>query len=193
MTTNILILYYSRHGHVEQLANHIARGIDYSGHAESTLAVIPEINTNGTSSSNDLIATPDMLNNCDGLILGMPSWFGGLPASVKHFWDQTTTQWLNGSLVNKPAAVFGSSNSMHGGQEAVLLNAMIPLLHHGCLIVGNPYTEKSLNQTQAGGSPYGAGHVENNPCGEIQKVETDLAFSLGQRVAKIASKLNENN
>ncbi len=127
------------------------------------------------------------LEECDGIIIGSPAYFGSMAAPVKYFLDQTTPQWLSGALVNKPAAAFTSSSSFHGGQEAALFSMLVPLLHHGAIVVGIPYTEESLNTTHTGGTPYGATHISgqdgNMPFSEDEK---NLCHALGKRVANIA-------
>ena len=191
----ILVLYYSRTGSVKELAQYIARGIESTGMearirtvppvASTTVAIDPPIPEEGA-----IYATMEDLANCAGLALGSPTRFGNMAAPLKHFLDNTSTLWFNGSLVGKPACVFCASASMHGGQESTLLSMMIPLLHHGMLITGIPYTEPLVNTTQSGGSPYGATHVHGaNHDRLITDEEKKLSMQLGARLAQIATKL----
>ncbi|HET8816325.1 MAG TPA: NAD(P)H:quinone oxidoreductase [Pseudidiomarina sp.] len=192
MTHRILVLYYSRNGATQQLADAIAQGIEKVG-AE---AVLRTVSTAGEPKSNrDLPVDRDDLASCDGLILGSPTRFGHMAAALQQFWEQTSTDWLRGVLVDKPAAVFTSSSSMHGGQESTLLSLAVPLLHHGMVLCGIPYTEPGLQQTTGGGSPYGASHVEHandthsSRTTKLSAVEHELAVALGARVARIAQQL----
>jgi len=187
-TTKVLIVYYSKHGNSAKMANLIARGVQSE---KNTEAVIRTVKTVGDEDFNnpDPIVSDDDLNNCDGLILGSPARFGNMAAPLKQFLDETGTQWFSGTLSNKPAAVFTSSSSLHGGQETTLLTMMLPLLHHGMLIVGLPYSEKSLLLTESGGTPYGASHWSGNDSERtIDKHEKALCLALGKRVATIARK-----
>lgn len=194
--TNVLVLYHSRLGSVEKLANLIARGVSSVDGVEAVLRTVPNISSN-TEISDDAVpesgapyATLEELKNCNGLILGSPTRFGNMSAEMKHFLDSTSSIWMSGDLQGKPAAVFSSSSSMHGGQESTLLSMMNPLLHHGMLIVGIPYSEASLSKTITGGTPYGATHVagssNQNPISDDEK---SLSLALGQRVANIAQRL----
>jgi len=187
-TTKVLIVYYSKHGNSAKMAKLIARGVQSE---KNTEAVIRTVKTVGDEDFNnpDPIVSDDDLNNCDGLILGSPARFGNMAAPLKQFLDETGTQWFSGTLSNKPAAVFTSSSSLHGGQETTLLTMMLPLLHHGMLIVGLPYSEKSLLLTESGGTPYGASHWSGNDSERtIDKHEKALCLALGKRVATIARK-----
>ena len=193
----ILVLYHSRLGSVEKIANLIARGVNAIDGVEALIRTVPNISANTHSSEAAVpelgapYATLDDLKSCDGLILGSPTRFGNMSAELKHFIDSTSSVWMSGELQGKPAAVFSSSSSMHGGQESTLLSMMIPLLHHGMLLVGIPYSEPALSQTNSGGTPYGATHVagsnNQNPISEDEKI---LSIALGQRVAKIAQQLS---
>jgi NAD(P)H dehydrogenase (quinone) len=194
--TEILVLYYSRNGSVEKLANHIARGIEEAGCTARLRTVAPVSPTHEASSpSVPDIGSPYVskqdLAECAGIVLGSPTRFGNMAAPMKHFWDTTGAEWASGILVGKPAAVFTATATMHGGQESTLLSMMLPLLHHGCVLVGIPFTEARLSSTKSGGTPYGASHVSGgdgkNPFTED---ETYLAKALGRRVAEIALKLN---
>lgn len=196
--SNILILYHSRLGSIEQMARLIARGVESVDNAEAIIRTVPEVsNTNEATEpsipeSGDMFATLDDLANCNGLIVGSPTRFGNMSAAMKFFWDSTSKLWLNGDLVNKPAAVFTSSSSMHGGQESTLLSMMTPLLHHGMLICGLPFTETALNKTTTGGTPYGASHVAGaNNKNPISNDEKTLCIALGKRVAEISGKLTK--
>ncbi len=188
----ILILYYSRHGAVKQLALQIARGVEKAG-GEAVLRTVPAVSTNCEATAatipetGDPYVTLDDIEQCDGLILGSPTRFGNMAAPLKYFIDQTAPIWLSGNLVDKPAGVFTSTSSQHGGQESTLLSMMLPLMHHGMVMVGIPFTSSPLNDTLTGGTPYGASHVagvDNN--NEISKDEQISAGILGERVTRIA-------
>lgn len=186
--TKILIVYYSKHGNSAKMANLIARGIESQ---ENTSAIIRSVKASGDEDFECLDPIVDLsdLNDCDGLILGSPARFGNMAAPLKQFVDETGLHWFSGTLSNKPAAVFTSSSSLHGGQETTLLTMMLPLLHHGMLIVGIPYSEKALLTTESGGTPYGASHWSGNDSERsIDKHEKQLCIALGKRVAKIAKK-----
>ena len=192
----ILVLYHSRLGSVEKIANLIARGVNAIDGVEAAIRTVPNISANTQSSESSVpdtgapYVTLDDLKNCDGLILGSPTRFGNMSAEMKHFIDSTSSVWMSGELQGKPAAVFSSSSSMHGGQESTLLSMMLPLLHHGMLLVGIPYSEPALSQTTTGGTPYGATHVSgSNNQNSITEDEKILSIALGQRVAKVAQKL----
>ena len=164
---NILVLYYSRDGATKALAQHIAHGIESVTDSEAFLRTVPGISTVCEKTADDipesgsLYATLDDLKNCDGLALGSPTHFGNMAAPLKYFIDNTTEVWFNGALRNKPAAVFTSTGSMHGGQETTLLSMMLPLFHHGMMLLGIPSNEDALRETQTGGTPYGASHVNH--------------------------------
>lgn len=193
---DILVLYYSRGGSVAKLARHIARGIGEVEGMAARLRSVPPVSAATQTASppvpDDGAPYVDRrdLDECAGLILGSPTRFGNMAAPLKHFIDGLGTEWVSGTLVGKPAAVFTSSETMHGGQESTLLSMMIPLLHHGCLLVGIPFTEPALNTTRTGGTPYGASHVagaQDDP--RPSDDEATLARALGRRVAAIAAKL----
>jgi len=196
VTSRILSLYYSRGGNTRAMARAIARGVEQHPGAEAILRTVPAVSPDTSASqpeippSGDIYAELDDLANCDGLILGSPTRFGNMAAPLKYFIDGTSKLWLQGALVDKPAAAFTSTSSLHGGQEATLLSMMLPLLHHGMVYVGIPYSEPGLTKTNAGGTPYGASHwagtTNTNPLAEQ---ETALCLALGQRVARLASKL----
>jgi NAD(P)H dehydrogenase (quinone) len=192
----ILVVYYSRAGSTAQLARQICRGIDSTDGAASRLRSVPPVTAGNDHAVKTVpdngapYATLDDLRATDGLILGSPTRFGNMAAPMKHFIDQTSALWLDGSLVDKPAAVFTSTQSMHGGQESTLLSMLLPLMHHGMLAVGIPFTEKALSTTREGGSPYGASHVAATAVdGQLSTDEAALARRLGQRVASIAIQL----
>ena len=197
--TKILILYYSRHGSVLKLANEIANGVEKISDAEAIMRTVPAVSVVNEASEpaipreGDIYATPEDLEACDGLILGSPCRYGTMASSLKHFFDQTTPQWLSGALSNKPGAVFTSSGSLHGGQESTLLGMMLPLIHHGMLLVGLPFHGTRVGQTESGGSPYGATHVAGSDSSNVlSEDESRLAFQLGQRVAETAVKLKQH-
>jgi NAD(P)H dehydrogenase (quinone) len=192
----ILVLYYSRQGSTAALARQVCRGVEAIGGMQARLRTVPQVAT--TTSRLDPpvpdegapYATHDDLVECCGLILGSPTRFGNMAAPVKFFLDGTSALWLSGALVGKPAGVFTSTQTAHGGQESTLLSMMLPLLHHGMLIVGLPFTERALSDTRGGGTPYGASHVVAlGTQGELSEDERTLARALGARVASIASRL----
>jgi NAD(P)H dehydrogenase (quinone) len=198
MATSILVLYYSRHGAVKQMAQHVARGVESVPQVEARIRTVPSVSTN-TEATEPAVpiagapyATLDDLVECDGLALGSPTRFGNMAAPMKYFLDGTSSLWLSGALVNKPAAVFSSTSSMHGGQETTLISMMLPLLHLGFMVMGIPYTEADLNTTKSGGTPYGATHVtgQNNKS-QLTDEEQRLCFASGKRLAEIAVKLKK--
>lgn len=193
----VLVLYYSRHGGTRNLARHIARGIDSIAGCEALLRTVPEVSADceavspAVPDSGAPYCTQDDLHNCRGLALGSPTRFGNMAAPMKYFLDHTSGLWLSGSLIGKPAAVFTSSASPHGGQESTLLSMMLPLLHHGMLIQGIPFSETALNHTRGGGSPYGAGHLSGSSGQtEPDADESAIAFTQGKRLAELVCKLN---
>lgn len=192
--SNILIVYHSRLGATQKMARLIARGVESVDGCEAILKTVPEVspdsNNTPLNETGDVYAEISDLANCDGLILGSPTRFGNMSASMKHFLDTTSSLWMSGSLSGKPAAVFTSSSSMHGGQESTLLTMINPLLHHGMIISGLPYTEPALTKTTTGGTPYGASHVAgSNNTNPISGDEKALCIALGKRVAGLAKKL----
>ena len=192
--SNILVLYYSRHGAVKQMARQIARGIESVADMDAKLRTVADHADSELSESSDNTAEVDLedLRECSGIILGSPSRFGNMAAPLKYFLETTTPLWLSAALAGKPAGVFTSSATMHGGQEATLLSMMVPLLHHGMVISGIPYTESALNDTDSGGTPYGPSHVAGID-GQLPFTdhEKQLCRALGQRVARLALKLGE--
>lgn len=194
--SEILVVYYSRHGSTAALARQICRGVESVPGARARLRSVPPLSA---ESERPVVAVPDEgapyatladLRAADGLVLGSPTRFGNMAAPLKYFIDSTSALWLDGSLSGKPAAVFTSTQTQHGGQESTLLSMMLPLLHHGMLLVGLPYGEAALGTTREGGSPYGAGHVAlGGAAGELSADETTLARALGRRVALLARRL----
>lgn len=192
----ILVLYYSRYGAVAAMANHIARGIAETAGIEARVRTVPKVSTVCETVEAEIpTAGPpyveiEDLQNCAGLILGSPTRFGNMAAPMKYFIDGLSALWLSGNLAGKPGAVFSSTASLHGGQETTLLSMMLPLLHHGMMIVGLPYTETDLLTTRSGGTPYGPTHVagdeSKNP---LTDEEQRLCVALGRRVAAVALKL----
>lgn len=195
----ILVLFYSRKGSTAELARHVCRGVESVSGARARLRTVPQVTTvidqpePPVPASGPPFATHDDLRECHGLILGSPTRFGNMAAPLKYFLDGTSSLWVNGTLAGKPAAVFTSTQTMHGGQETTLLSMMLPLLHHGMYLVGLPYTEAALNTTRSGGSPYGASHVVNaveGSTGKLSDEERTLATLLGKRVAELAVRLS---
>jgi NAD(P)H dehydrogenase (quinone) len=192
----ILVLFYSRKGSTAELARQVCRGIESVSGARARLRTVPQVAAvveqvqPGVPAEGPPYATHDDLRECDGLVLGSPTRFGNMAAPLKHFLDGTSALWVSGALAGKPAAVFTSTQTMHGGQETTLLSMMLPLLHHGMVIVGLPYTEAALNQTVTGGSPYGASHVAGLEAhSKLSEDERTLALRLGRRVAELAVRL----
>lgn len=196
MLPYILVLYYSRYGATQEMANLIARGINGLDGIEAKVRTVPRVTTTiedrepEIPEKGDPYVTLEDLKNCAGLALGSPTRFGNMAAPLKYFLDTTAGLWLAGSLAGKPAAVFTSSSSHHGGQESTLLSMMLPLFHHGALMVGIPFTEPELVSTRSGGTPYGASHVAgSNSDQPITDDEKTLCLALGKRLASITKKL----
>ena len=194
-TPYVLVLYYSRNGSTSEMARQIARGIEQGG-LEARLRTVPAISTEceavapAIPAEGAMYASLDDLKNCSGLALGSPTRFGNMAAPLKYFLDGTSNLWLTGALVGKPAGVFTSTASLHGGQESTLLSMLLPLLHHGMLITGLPYSESALLHTTAGGTPYGPSHHAGaNGKRGLDEHEVSLCRALGQRLASIALKL----
>lgn len=200
MAPYILILYYSRNGSTMAMANQIARGVELANKngkkIEARVRTVPAVSpvTEATEPSIPLVGavycTEDDLKNCAGLIIGSPTRFGNMAAPLKYFLDGTSNAWINGYLIDKPAAAFTSTSTLHGGQESTLVTMMLPLLHHGMLITGIPYSEAALSKTKTGGTPYGASHLATgNNANVLSEDEISLCQALGKRVAKIALQL----
>jgi NAD(P)H dehydrogenase (quinone) len=194
--TEILVLVHSVGGNTLKLAREVARGVESTDGATARLRGVPPITSAleperaEWPDDGPALAEKRDLAECDGLILGSPTRFGNMASAVKHFLDGTGSEWFSGTLAGKPAGVFTSTSSLHGGQESTLLSMMIPLLHHGMLIVGLPYTEKALHETTAGGTPYGASHWSGPDSDRApDDNEIALARALGRRVASLAVKL----
>ncbi|MFH0264748.1 NAD(P)H:quinone oxidoreductase [Vibrio rumoiensis] len=192
-TITIIVLYHSRHGTTQQLARHIARGIESVEHCQASLRTVADINPDDAHPTADPIIEIKELKQCDGLAIGSPVWFGNMSAAMKHFWDQTTSLWISGDLIDKPACVFTSSSSPHGGQETTQQSMMLPLLHHGMMIMGLPYSEPNLHTSFKGGTPYGASSISKQGHSGLDKQVTELAFAQGQRLAKAALALSSIN
>ncbi|MCC5796589.1 MAG: NAD(P)H:quinone oxidoreductase [Methylophaga sp.] len=193
----ILVLYYSQSGHVQAMAEQIARGVEQVEGCEAVIRTVPKVSTvcEATESNipdqGHIYASHTDLEQCAGLILGSPTRFGNMAAPLKYFLDGTGDIWLSGSLIGKPAAIFTSTGSLHGGQETTLISMMLPLLHHGMLITGLPYSHVELSQTASGGTPYGASHLAGTDNKRtLDDTESKLCRALGSRVADIAKKLN---
>lgn len=194
--SEILVLYYSRKGATAELARQVCRGVESVNGASARLRTVPEVATVVQSTApavppeGAVYATHADLKECAGLVVGSPTRFGNMAAPLKHFFDGTSALWVSGALAGKPAAVFTSTQTMHGGQETTLVSMMFPLLHHGMYLVGLPYTEAALNRTRGGGSPYGASHVAGDePAVRLSEEEKTLAQLLGRRVAELAVRL----
>ena len=194
---DILVLYSSRFGATEALAREICEGVDGVSGASARLRTVPAVSTTVAATESPIpadgppFATKEDLRDCAGLIMGSPTRFGNMAAPLKYFIDGTGSEWMGGSLTGKPAAVFTSSSSLHGGQETTLLTMALPLIHHGMLFVGLPYTEPALSSTTTGGTPYGASHVTwNRDPDALADDERELARALGRRVAEVALRLS---
>ena len=192
----ILVLFYSRKGMTAELARQVCRGIESVPGAKAKLRTVPQVTTvieqlePAVPSEGPPFATHDDLRKCDGLVLGSPTRFGNMAAPMKYFLDGTSALWASGALADKPAGVFTSTQTMHGGQETTLVSMMLPLIHHGMVIVGLPYTEPALTHTRSGGSPYGASHVAGLSPGKLTDDERLLASLLGKRVAELTVRLS---
>lgn len=195
---DILVLFYSRDGALAEMAQFIAQGIESVAGCQARIRTVPEISAvcEATADSIPSQGPPYVelsdLQECAGLALGSPGYFGNMAAALKYFLESTTPAWLAGHLAGKPAAVFTSTGTQHGGQESTLLSMMLPLLHHGMLLVGLPYSHSALNETRSGGTPYGASHVAGvNGNQAFSPEEKDLCTGLGQRLAETALKLTD--
>lgn len=195
MTAYVLVLYYSRQGSTLEMAKHIARGVEQVAGIEARLRTVPAVSPVTEASAPAIPETgavycsEDDLKHCSGLILGSPTRFGNMAAPMKYFLDGTSSQWLNGDLINKPAAVFTSTSTLHGGQESTLLTMMLPLLHQGMIIAGIPYSEAGLSTTRTGGTPYGASHLATGDTPKLSSDEIALCQALGKRIATLALQL----
>ncbi len=194
----ILVLYYSRHGSVRDMAQLIARGIEQVDDVSARIRTVPAVSTTTETTSPSVpdegapyVAKQD-LKECIGLMVGSPTRFGNMAAAMKYFFDGTSSEWLSGTLTGKPAGVFTSTSTMHGGQESTLLTMMLPLFHHGALLTGIPYSQKQLSSTTTGGTPYGPSHYAgpNNDL-PISEDEAALCKAFGKRIAETALRLSE--
>jgi NAD(P)H dehydrogenase (quinone) len=191
----ILVLYYSRHGSVANMAAEIARGVNNVSGMEVKVRTVPAVSANTEQSEDEvsvdgpLYCTQEEFAGCSGLVIGSPTRFGNMAAALKYFIDGSSDVWLSGELIGKPAGVFTSTSSMHGGQESTLLSMMLPLLHQGMMVLGIPYSEAGLNTTKSGGTPYGASHVAAGGNTELTDDEKTLCRALGKRIAETAQKL----
>ena len=192
----ILVLYYSRHGAVAELAQMVAQGVESISDCEAVMRTVPPVSTVCEATSDPIPDSGDVYvdsadpESCHGLVLGSPTRFGTLAAPLKYFFDQNVGQWLSGALIDKPAGVFTSSSSQHGGQESTLLGMMVPLLHHGMIMVGIPFVGTLISDTKSGGTPYGASHVASaDGNAQITADERESAIILGRRVANCATRL----
>ena len=192
----ILVLYYSRHGATQSMAQQVARGVESISGIKARVRTVPAVSTiceaveDSIPETGAIYCTEDDLRHCAGLALGSPTRFGNMAAAMKYFLDGTTNLWLSGSLINKPAGVFTSTSTMHGGQESTLLSMMLPLMHQGMIMVGVPYSESALSTTQSGGTPYGPSHVagtQNNL--SLSDDEKALCQALGKRLATLTLQL----
>ncbi|MGH1484579.1 MAG: NAD(P)H:quinone oxidoreductase [Cellvibrionaceae bacterium] len=193
----ILVLYYSTHGATEAMAKIIAQGVEQTG-LEAKLRTVPKVSTECEAVSETIpkegaiYCTAEDLKHCAGLALGSPTHFGNMAADMKYFWDRTSSHWINGDLIDKPAGVFTSTGSMHGGQESTLLTMMLPLLHHGMLLMGLPYSHEELMQTHSGGTPYGPSHLAGADSKQaLTADEISLCKALGKRLASTTINLQK--
>ncbi len=197
MPVEILVLYYSRHGGTAAMARQVARGVESVAGAGACLRTVPEVSAQceavapAVPEEGDPYATAEDLARCDGLALGSPTRFGNMAAPLKHFIDSTSDLWLSGALAGKPAGVFTSTSTLHGGQETTLLSMMLPLLHHGMVLAGLPYSEAALTTTTTGGTPYGPSHVAGPDGRPLSEEEKALCRTLGRRLAGLALRLRE--
>ena len=196
MMLKILVLYYSQNGSVLNLAREMAKGIDSVAGCEAVLRTVPKVSTvceqiaDSIPDSGAQYVSIEDLRECAGLAMGSPTRFGNMAAAMKYFLDGTSGVWLSGDLIGKPACVFTSSSSMHGGQESTLLTMMLPLLHQGMMVLGVPYSETDVGSTQTGGTPYGASHVSGSDGkNQLSPAEKRIAFAQGKRLAQTAAKL----
>lgn len=196
MSHSILVLYYSASCNTEKMAQQVARGVESVDGVEALLRTVPKVSANNQQTEPEIpekgaiYVTHDDLRNCSGLALGSPTRFGNMAAPLKYFWDTTGEIWMQGSLINKVAGVFTSTGSLHGGQESTLISMMIPLLHHGMIIHGLPYSEPELSATTTGGTPYGPSHLAGSEADKpLSKEEKALCQALGKRLANNAKQI----
>jgi NAD(P)H dehydrogenase (quinone) len=193
--SEILVLYYSKAGSTEALARQVCRGVDAVDGMASRLRTVPPVSTVIEANEDNVpqdgppYVTSSDLAECAGLVMGSPTRFGNMDASLKYFIDGTVTEWMSGVMTGKPFGLFTSTSSLHGGQESTLLSMALPLIHHGMIYVGIPWTEPTMSTTTTGGTPYGASHVSWSREHELSDDEKTLARALGKRVAEIAAKL----
>lgn len=189
----VLVLYYSRHGSTAAMAQHVARGVELAAGVTARLRTVPAVSASCEQTEEEipedgpLYCELEDLRDCAGLVMGSPTRFGNMAAPLKYFLDQTSSLWLSGAMIDKPAAVFTSTSSLHGGQESTLLSMMLPLLHHGMVIAGLPYSEAGLMRSESGGTPYGASHwagPDNNR--QLDDTEASLCRALGARIARLS-------
>ena len=184
---NVLIIYYSTNGSTKKMSRLIARGVENINGAN---ALLRTVESTQNDQEEDPIVSKQDLKDCSALIIGSPTHFGNMAAPMKTFIDSTTTEWHNCTLAGKPAGVFTSTSSLHGGQESTLISMMLPLLHHGMVISGVPYSEKNLSSTMSGGTPYGPSHVSHNQKIDLSEEEKLICLSYGKRFAELVGKLN---
>ena len=196
MTTKVLVLYYSRHGATLELAKRVARGAELVEGVEAFIRTVPEVSPvcEATEPAVPSVGAPYVtmsdMTDADGIVFGSPTRFGLMAAPLKYFLEQSSAQWLSGSLIGKPAGAFTSTSSMHGGQEATLLSMMLPLLHHGMVLSGVPYSTSEVMTTESGGTPYGASHVAGaDNQNALSDDEHAISLALGKRIAELAVKL----
>jgi NAD(P)H dehydrogenase (quinone) len=191
----VLVVYYSRHGSVAAMAEQVAAGIDAVNGCQSSIRVAAPVSADNQRQPVDVpdsgppFVSLDDVRNCDGLAIGSPSYFGNMAAPLKHFIDSTSPLWMSGALIGKPAAVFSSASSLHGGIESVLTSMMIPLLHHGMIVCGLPYSEPALHDQTTAAAPYGATHVAFNQNSALSDDEKRACRALGKRLAELTLKL----
>ena len=191
----ILVVYYSRYGSVSRMAQQIALGVESISGCNAVIRCVPDVSPNHQQTEPPVpeegppYANMEDLKNCDGLLIGSPSYFGNMAAGLKYFLDQSSQVWLSGALIGKPAGVFAATSSQHGGQESLLISMMIPLMHHGMIISGIPYSEPALQQTRSGGTPYGASHVSGKQGQQLTDDESAICKAIGRQIAELSIKL----
>ncbi len=191
----ILVVYYSRYGSVSRMAQQLALGVEAVSGCSAIVRCVPDVSPNYQQTEAPVpddgppYASMDDLKNCDGLLIGSPSYFGNMAAPLKYFLDQSSQVWLSGALIGKPAGVFTATSSHHGGQESLLISMIIPLMHHGMIISGIPYSEPALQKTSSGGTPYGASHISGREGQQLTADESDICKALGRQIAELSIKL----